>query len=131
MASRGRGARIKGANFEREVARLITEKTGLPAKRGLAQVRGGGAEVSDVHVDYIHVEAKRHKRCNIKAALRQAMTDSTENGKIPVAVTKDDREPILVTMLMEDWITLFKALIEQKDVQGTTNKYSTNAARSD
>jgi len=122
MASRGRGARAKGANFERELAKIIQAATGLDAKRGLAQTRGGGAEVSDVEVDYIHIEAKRHKRCNIKAALRQAITDSTVSGKIPVVITKDDREPILVTMLMEDWIEFFKARIAQDDVQNTTNR---------
>ena len=63
MASRGAGARAKGANFERWLANFISDKTELEAKRGLAQTRGGGAEVSDVSVDYIHIEAKRHKRC--------------------------------------------------------------------
>ena len=81
MASRGAGARAKGANFERWVANFISEYTPLTAQRGLAQTRGGGAEVSDVSVDYIHIEAKRHKRCNIKSALVQAINDSSSNGK--------------------------------------------------
>lgn len=114
MASRGRGARIKGANFERELARIISEKTPLEARRGLAQTRGGGAEVSDVEIQYIHIEAKRHKRCNIKSALEQAINDSKVNGKIPVAITKDDRKEILCTMLLKDWIELFNAFIEKK-----------------
>ena len=112
MASQGRGARIKGANFERKLATILSEKTKLEAKRGLAQTRGGGAEVSDVEIKYIHIEAKNHKRCNIKAALRQAINDCSANGKIPVAVTKDDREPILCTMLLEDWIEFFNSYIE-------------------
>ena len=114
MASRGRGARAKGANFERWIANYLTEETPLEARRGLAQTRGGGAEVSDVEIDYIHIEAKRHKRCNIKAALEQAINDSSANGKIPVAITKDDRKDILCTMLLEDWVKFFKAYIEEE-----------------
>ncbi len=113
MARRGKGARAKGANFERWLANYLTETTPLEARRGLAQTRGGGAEVSDVEVDYIHIEAKRHKRCNIKAALEQAINDSAVNGKIPVAITKDDREDILCTMRLDDWIDFFNAYIEK------------------
>lgn len=58
MASRGRGARAKGANFERSLAKIITESTSIEARRGLAQTRGGGAEVSDVEMPKIHIEAK-------------------------------------------------------------------------
>jgi len=109
MASRGRGARLKGANFEREIANYLSEKTNLEARRGLAQTRGGGAEVGDVEIAHLQLELKRHKRCNIKAALRQAVNDSAGKNKIPVAITKDDREPILVTMLIDDWVQMFSA----------------------
>ena len=112
MTSRGKGARLKGANFERHLANYIKENTPLEASRGLAQTRGGGAEVSDVSVDYIHIEAKRHKRCNIKAAMEQAINDSTANGKIPVVITKDDRRSTLCTMLLDDWLKLFNAYIK-------------------
>lgn len=112
MAKRGAGARRKGAQFERDLAKLITENTNVDAKRGLGQTRSGGEEVSDVDMDYIHIEAKRHKRCNIKAALRQAISDASVNGKIPVAVTKDDREPILCTMLFDDWVKFLNSFID-------------------
>ena len=123
MAGRGKGARAKGANFERWLANYLSEETPLEARRGLAQTRGGGAEVSDVEIDYIHIEAKRHKRCNIKAALEQAINDCTANGKIPVAITKNDREPVMCTMLLEDWIEFFKAYIidnkEESELEST------------
>ena len=115
MATRGAGARRKGGQFERDLAKLISEKTILDAKRGLGQTRSGGEEVSDVDIKYFHIEAKRHKRCNIKAALRQAISDATVNGKIPVAITKDDRESILCTMLFDDWIELLNAYIDKVD----------------
>lgn len=114
MTSRGRGARIKGAAFERLLAKYFTENTVLDAKRGIGQTRTGGSEVSDVDMPIIHVEAKRHKRCNIKAALRQAIEDANVNGKIPVAITKDDRADILCTMRLEDWIHFFNAYLSDK-----------------
>lgn len=115
MASRGRGARAKGANFEREIAKYFNENlNNLSAQRGLGQTRGGGEEIADVEIDLIHVEAKRHKRCHIKAALDQAINDCQNKDKLPVAITKDDRKPILVTMLLDDWIKLFKAYAEKK-----------------
>lgn len=113
MTSRGRGARIKGATFERTLAKYFTDKTRLEAKRGIGQTRIGGSEVSDVDMPVVHVEAKRHKRCNIKAALRQAIDDANINGKIPVAITKDDRADILCTMRLDDWIHFFNAYLDK------------------
>lgn len=115
MTSRGKGARLKGAAFERKLAKYITDNTSLEAKRGIGQTRSGGAEVSDVDIPIFHIEAKRHKRCNIKAALKQAIEDANINGKIPVAITKDDREEILCTMRLDDWIHLFNAYINTCD----------------
>jgi hypothetical protein len=112
MTTRGRGARIKGATFERRLAKYFSEQTVLDAKRGIGQTRSGGSEISDVDMPILHIEAKRHKRCNIKAALRQAIGDANINGKIPVAITKDDRADILCTMRLDDWIHLFNAYLE-------------------
>ena len=124
MATRGRGARAKGANFERALAKIITNGTGIEARRGLAQTRGGGAEVSDVEMPLVHIEAKRHKRCNIKSAMRQAVNDSEANGKIPVVITKDDRQDILVTMKIDDWLPFLKCY-SQENVHNSTKDSKT------
>lgn len=115
MATRGRSARIKGATFERELAKYFTDNTPLEAKRGIGQTRCGGSEVSDVDIPYVHVEAKRQKRCRIKAAMEQAIADANVNGKLPVAVTRDDRADILCTMRLDDWIHLFNAYIKEQE----------------
>jgi hypothetical protein len=114
MATRGRSARIKGATFERDLAKYFTENTSLDAKRGIGQTRSGGAEVSDVDIPYVHVEAKRQKRCRIKSAMEQAVADANVNGKLPVAVTRDDRSDILCTMRLDDWIILFNAYLKDQ-----------------
>lgn len=125
MASRGRGSRIKGANFERELAKFFNSHfNDMNAKRGLGQTRGGGEEIADVEMKYIHVEAKRHKKCNIKGALNQAIEDSKQKTKLPVAITKDDRKPILVTMLMDDWIEIFKAYVNLQESKDTKEEPS-------
>ena len=113
MATRGRSARVKGATFERDLAKYFTDKTVLEAKRGIGQTRSGGTEVSDVDIPYVHVEAKRQKRCRIKAAMEQAVADANINGKIPVAITKDDRADILCTMKLDEWILLFNAYLDK------------------
>lgn len=124
MASRGRGARTKGHNFERKIANLLTDLTGLKWRRGLNQSRDGGAESADVvcednHplADLLHFELKRMKRCNIRAALRQALEDiaNQPNSKIPVIITKNDREEILVTMRLQDWLHFLEAWLEIDD----------------
>jgi hypothetical protein len=116
MATRGRGARIKGAQFERDIANLLTEKTGIEFKRGLAQTRGGGSEVADVTAPSlltpVHFELKRQQRCNIKGAYAQAVNDAPPKA-IRVIVTKEDRSDTLVTMELSQWIEFFNAWLTQ------------------
>jgi len=122
MASRGRGARAKGFQFERDIAAAFQKATGREFKRGLGQARGGGAEVPDVLpgdaevAAKIHIECKRHKVVSIKAAMRQAVEDCskrTEEDPLPVVVTKDDRKDILVTMRLQDFLPLFRSWLDQ------------------
>ncbi len=114
MSSRGKGARLKGANFERRVANDLTEAMesfGYTFKRGLGQTRGGGAETADVICDslpLLHIECKNQKVCNIKAAMVQAMNDIGESARVPIVVTRDTGKDTLVTMRWNDWVGLFK-----------------------
>ena len=121
MASRGRGARVKGFQFERDIAKIFTDTTGVEFKRGLGQTRGGGADVPDVVpednalADRIHIECKRQKVCSIKGAMKQATDDvakrieqTPETNPMPIVITKDDRKDILVTMQLNDFLLLFK-----------------------
>lgn len=109
MAKVGRSARLKGHNFEREIANTLSEQTNLDWHRGLGQTRNGGSETSDVECDKlpnIHIECKRHKRVNVKSAWAQALSDAPTKTKI--IIHKNDREPIMVTMSFEEWLELFK-----------------------
>ena len=99
----GRGCRRKGHDFEREIAADL--RSSFPeARRGLQYQ--DGAHVADVvNVPGWHIECKRHRRVNIKAALDQAIADvqARESADIPVAITKDDGGDVLVTMTYFDW----------------------------
>ena len=123
MSVSGKGARSKGHNFEREVANLLTENTGVLFKRGLGQARAGGSEVADVYAPVlkdIHIECKRQIRCNIKEAIRQGKTDikNSLQERTLVVITKDDREEMLVTMPYRDWIVLFDLYLATRIVRG-------------
>ena len=106
----GKASRTKGHSFERKLAKIFMSALGIPFKRGI-QFRYGAKEGCDVEGSSIfHIEAKRHKLCNIRAALRQAEADCAEDGKgrIPIAVTKDDRGPILVTLNLEHFLPMMQ-----------------------
>ena len=99
------------------MAKYIREKTDLNAKRGY-QARGGGKEVADVDLDGfpLHIECKRGKKCNIKGAMEQAISEADEEN-MAIVISKDDRKPILVTMLLDDWIELFQAHVNAYNTQ--------------
>ena len=113
MASRGRGAKQKGASFEREIADFLSKALKIEFKRGLGQARAGGKEIADVtckELPQIHFELKRQKRPNIKAAYAQACNDAP--SKLKIIITKQDREDTLVTMELSEWLELFKAYVD-------------------
>ena len=73
--------------------------------------------------DDYRFEVKRQIRPNIKAAMAQCIKDIKDAGRSgdqrPIVVTKADREPIMVTMLWEDWLELFKRVTDEQQVQET------------
>ena len=96
-------SRRKGHNFERAMAAAL-RPLWPEAKRGQQYVSGD--EQPDVDGTVYWIECKCGKRTNIKAAVKQA-TEATD-GRPIVVISKNDREPILVTMLYEDWYDLHK-----------------------
>lgn len=104
----GTTSRRKGHDFERWVARRLREEfPGRNVQRGI-QTRGGGAEAADVVVEGwdFHVECKVGKKPNVRAALKQALSDAKE-GKTPIAVIKDDRQKPFITMMLDDFLAVY------------------------
>ena len=108
----GARERLKGANFERAIARKLNELfPGLGAKRGF-QYRTG-SEVADVIAGPMWAECKAHKVTSPGAAWLRAARDC-EPGFIPVAVCKSDRKPVTITMALDDFAELVDDLWEHR-----------------
>lgn len=105
----GKASRTKGHNFERKVANAL--KPIWPGAVRGTQTRGGTSQEPDVDGTPYYIECKKGKRTNIKAALKQALDGS--DGRPPVAISQDDRKPIIVSMYFDDWYALVAQLEEQ------------------
>lgn len=102
-------SRQKGARFERECASKF-KAWGYAAFR-TAQFCGKTGECADVEgVPYIHIECKHAERMELYKWMAQAIRDSnaSKEKKPPVVIHKANNKPVLVTMLWEDWIELYK-----------------------
>ncbi len=95
-------SRRKGHDFEREIARELRDI--FPkARRGLQYQ--DGQQCADVEGTVFHIECKRGRKPNPRAALRQAM-DDVNTGRIPVAVVKDDQRDPFVVLAWDDFKNL-------------------------
>ena len=102
----GAHSRRKGRRYEQELVHLFRDvMPGADVRRGL-QSRGG-EEVPDVDCPVFWLEAKRGKKPNVRAALRQA-TDAAPKGRIPLAVIRDDRAEGFVALSLDDFLELVR-----------------------
>ena len=97
----GRHSRSKGQRGEREIVGIMG-KYGMELHRGW-QTRAGQTEC-DVEGSPWWIEVKRGKRCNPRAAYRQAKADT--DGRLPVVFWRDDREAWMVTLSLEDFMRI-------------------------
>jgi hypothetical protein len=102
----GAGARRKGHDFERWVANELALVFGDDVRRGL-QYRDG-SEAPDVIAPAFFIECKRGRQTNPRAALHQAQVASAGKGLWPIAITKDDGDPPIVTLSLEDFTHLLR-----------------------
>ncbi len=101
----GRSQQRKGAEGERELARILTGY-------GYDIQRGGSLSFGDVPdlvgLPGVHIEVKRVERLNVPEAMGQAIRDSDRfKDGIPALFHRRSRSPWLVTMRLEDWIKLY------------------------
>lgn len=105
----GKMSRDKGKRFERVVAGLFQDY-GYDARR-TAQYKGNTGKAGDVEgVPYLHIEAKHQERMNLYTWISQSISDAAAEGKgnLPVVIHKANSRPVLVTMLFDDWIQLYR-----------------------
>ena len=89
--------RVKGANFERELARMIYDELGIETKRDLEQYRA--SDHGDlIGLDGWTIEAKRFAKSAGGAFKpewwKQATSAANATGNQPVLIYKYDRQPV-------------------------------------
>ena len=93
--------REKGAQFERDVARTLTDELGTAVKRNLGQARDSG---DDITVGPFRIECKRRASLSVYSFIEQAeKCDGT-----PVVVMRGDGKRPLVMMYLDDAIPLIR-----------------------
>lgn len=91
--------------FERKLANILKEY-GYNARRS-QQFCGANGDADVVGIDGLHIEAKHVEALNLFKAMEQSRRDARE-GEIPVVIHTKNRQPILVTMDLDNFIKLWK-----------------------
>ena len=103
----GKTARRKGHNFEREVARML--RIYFPnAKRQLEYQEGLGFDIAET--GDLSIQCKVGKSFKIEKALKEA----ERNDKIAMAITKRDREDIVVSLYWKDFEYFLVSYLDSK-----------------
>lgn len=98
-------SRQKGKRGELELAKILREH-GIDARRG-QQYSGANGDADVVGMDGIHIECKRNETLNIDNALDQAINDA-RTDEVPVVMHRKNKKPWKVTMLLTDWMKLYR-----------------------
>jgi Holliday junction resolvase len=105
-------SRSKGARGER-MWRDELRAAGWTARRG--QQFSGGDDSPDVICEEMserfHCEVKFVESLNIRKAMRQAVDDCSDDGKIPYVAHKTSRDRWLVTMRGSDFLAITKEIL--------------------
>lgn len=100
----------KGARFERKLSSIFREY-GYSDSRRTAQYCGNTGDASDVvGLPHIHVEAKHQETMRLYDWMDQAKMDAEAGGegRLPAVFHKKNNHEILVTMTLDDWMTIFR-----------------------
>lgn len=113
----GRASKAKGARFELEIAHYL-QNHGYPDAHRTAQHCGKTGDAGDVEgVPNLHIECKHVEKLNLYNAYHQAIRDNNakNNGDIPVVIHKKNRETVLVTLSLDDFIKIFSTYKKEED----------------
>lgn len=101
-------SRAKGARAEREIASILRDKYGFADCRRGQQFSGLYGDADVVGIPGLHLEVKNVQKLNVRNAMAQSERDA-KDGEIPVVMHKMDRKPWLVTLNLDDFMTLYMA----------------------
>lgn len=101
-------AKEKGKRFERQVAEILRD-AGYSSARRTAQYAGKTPDSADViGLPGFHIEAKAQEKMHLYDWMDQSVRDSEGTDEIPVVIHKQNRKPILVSLLLEDFLNIIK-----------------------
>ena len=102
----GRASQCKGRAGELELAKILAGY-GYQIDPGRSNSYGTQPDISGL--PGVHIEVKRVEKLNVPAAFAQAQLDSEKfQDGVPALFHRRNREPWLVTMALEDWLSIFK-----------------------
>lgn len=115
----GKMSRDKGKRGELELSKILTAE-GYPCRRG-QQTNGALGEADVEGLPGIHIECKRVERLDLDAAMKQSVDDAYAEGlkwghemlpavfhRANASPSKPTRGSWKVTMLLKDWIRIFR-----------------------
>ena len=97
-------AKDRGASYEREVCKALSDALGSKVTRVLGQARDGG---SDIDLGPFMIECKRRRKIAIYEWMEQAKV-SSKGGKMPVVICRGDGKESLVIFRLDDAIKLMQ-----------------------
>ena len=99
-------SRAKGADAERELAKVIAELFGITARRG--QQFSGSPDSPDVVAwPGVHIECKRTEALRLYPAMAQAERDCGD--KVPVVIHRRSRDSWMLTVRLDRLNDLIEA----------------------
>jgi len=106
----GKGARNKGLNFEREIAKQLREENIFPnAKRHLESQLSECKGFDLDHTGNLKIQLKRNKKyCSI-SKLQEVQT---EQGDIPMLLSKGDHMEPVAVLYWKDFLRIIKDIGE-------------------
>ncbi|MFR5815004.1 hypothetical protein [Hominisplanchenecus sp.] len=112
----GKASKQKGARFELEIAHYF-KNHGFSDAHRTAQHCGKTGDAGDVEgVQHLHIECKHVEKLNLYNAYHQAVRDNSakNNGDIPVVIHKKNRETVMVSLSLDDFIKIFSTYINEE-----------------
>ena len=112
----GRASKQKGARFELEVEHYF-QSNGYPEAHRTAQHCGKTGDAGDVEgVPNLHIECKHVEKLNLYNAYHQAVRDNSAKnaGDIPIVIHKKNREAVMVSLSLDDFIKIFSTYINKE-----------------
>lgn len=98
-------SRNKGCVGERELSNILRDTYGYDTRRG-QQFCGANGDADVIGLDGIHIECKRVERLNVSDAMAQSIRDARQ-GEMPTVFHRKNREQWLVTMRLDDFMSLY------------------------